>query len=191
MLLMTASAASSDVTSDAGPFTAMHFVLLAMLVVIVIAAIAWGARQKRIRNDAARERIARSETLSAHPQTQTAVSPAPPPLGDSGMTVGTAIAPAKAEQPAPNTTSAPVMPAPSNYSLNDVKGLGPKAVPLLAEQGVGDLAALAALDPARAAEIDAGLGALAGRMARDQWVEQAKLLTAGDVTTFETAYGKL
>lgn len=92
--------------------------------------------------------------------------------------------------PAPAPTPAPEA-APAGYALTDVKGLGPKAATLLTGLGISDVAALAALDPARAAEVDGQLGAFAGRLTRDRWVEQAKLLATGDIATFEATYGKL
>ena len=40
-------------------------------------------------------------------------------------------------------------------------------------------------------EIDAKLGTFAGRIRRDNWIDQAKLLSAGDVAGFEKKYGAL
>ena len=95
-----------------------------------------------------------------------------------------------APEPAAPEPAAPT-PAPAGYALTDVKGLGPKALPLLAGFGVTDIAGLAALSPGRAAEIDGQLGALSGRLSRDRWAEQAKLLAAGDIAAFEKTFGKL
>lgn len=270
MILLTASAASSGAPTGVS-FT---LILIAVLVVIVIAAMLWGARQKSARSAAETEEAKRSDALLAHPQSQTAVSPAPPPLTDDVVAATPAAAapkakapaakasakaatpkPRSAAKPAVKTAPAPTAKAPAKvpapaktlaakpaakpavkpvakasaakpvaktaapkpavnlpaakaapkpaaqakpaaapaaqYGLIDVKGLGPKAVPLLEAQGVRDLKALAGLSAARATEIDAGLGALSGRMARDQWIAQAKLLAAGDVTAFEKTYGKL
>ena len=75
--------------------------------------------------------------------------------------------------------------------MTRLKGLGPKAAALLAERGVGDVAALAALPDAEAAALDADLGAFSGRMAKDRWHEQARLLAAGDVAAYEATFGKL
>ena len=72
-----------------------------------------------------------------------------------------------------------------------MKGLGPKAAALLGERGIGDVAGLAALSGCGCAAIDADLGAFSGRLSRDRWVEQAKLLTAGDVDAYEEEFGKL
>ena len=41
------------------------------------------------------------------------------------------------------------------------------------------------------ATLDGKLGAFAGRPARDNWVEQAKLLSAGDAAGYEAKFGKL
>ncbi|WP_430637184.1 hypothetical protein [Sphingomonas hankookensis] len=62
---------------------------------------------------------------------------------------------------------------------------------MLVEQGIADIAALARLDPAQADAVAGRLGMFAPRMARDRWVEQARLLAAGDVAGFEARFGKL
>ena len=40
-------------------------------------------------------------------------------------------------------------------------------------------------------EIDSKLGNFAGRIGRDNWIDQAKLLSKGDVKAFEKKYGPL
>ena len=50
---------------------------------------------------------------------------------------------------------------------------------------------LAALDTAQAADLDAQLGNFRGRMGRDKWIEQARLLDAGDIAGYEAQFGKL
>lgn len=94
-----------------------------------------------------------------------AAGPPPPPVGE-----------------APATAAIP---------LTRLKGLGPKAAALLAERGVGDVARLAALSDTAAAALDADLGEFSGRLSRDRWVEQARLLAAGDTDAYEKAFGKL
>lgn len=189
MILLAASTALG-INADTGTITTLHLILIAILIVLVIAGILWGVRKKRARVAAEALEAERNDALLAHPQTGTAVSPAPPPADVAAK----AAAPASEADARPALT--PEVPAPAAapapaYRLIDVKGLGPKAVPLLEAQGVRDLAALAALDPARAAAVDAGMGTLSGRMARDRWIEQAKLLTAGDVAGFEATFGKV
>jgi len=75
--------------------------------------------------------------------------------------------------------------------LSRLKGVGPKLIALLAELGVSDLAQVAAWDEAEISRIDAQLGRFAGRITRDDWVGQARLLQAGDQTAFEDRFGKL
>lgn len=75
--------------------------------------------------------------------------------------------------------------------LRLLKGVGDKLVTRLHELGVGGNAELAALSTADAEGLDAKLGPFAGRIARDQLREQARLLADGRVTEFEARYGKL
>ena len=50
---------------------------------------------------------------------------------------------------------------------------------------------LAALTAAQARELDVQLGAFTGRMARDRWIDQARLLASGDTAAYEAEFGKL
>lgn len=75
--------------------------------------------------------------------------------------------------------------------LTRLKGLGPKAASVLNGIGVTTYAQLAALTPGQIAKVDAAMGSLAGRIHRDQWVDQAKLLASGDIPGFEARFGKL
>ena len=93
---------------------------------------------------------------------------------------------------AAKTAPAPTPPAP--HIPDDIallKGVGPKLVALLQSMGVTSLGQIAAWTPADVSEIDAKLGAFAGRIARDNWVDQAKLLSSGDIAAFEKKYGSL
>jgi len=75
--------------------------------------------------------------------------------------------------------------------LTRIKGLGPKIAALLHSLGVTSFAQIAAWDDAQIDRIDAQLGDFAGRIRRDNWVEQAKFLGAGDMAGFEGKFGKL
>ena len=75
--------------------------------------------------------------------------------------------------------------------LRRIKGLGPKLVQILAGLGVTRFAQIAAWSDADIDRIDAQLGTFTGRIRRDNWVEQAKYLAAGDVAGFEGKFGKL
>jgi predicted flap endonuclease-1-like 5' DNA nuclease len=78
---------------------------------------------------------------------------------------------------------------PDNLEL--LKGLGPKVNAMLKGLGVTSFAQVASWTAADVAEIDGKLGAFAGRISRDNWIDQAKYLEAGDVAGFEKKYGAL
>ncbi|NBS23508.1 MAG: hypothetical protein EBS78_05955 [Altererythrobacter sp.] len=90
--------------------------------------------------------------------------------------------------PAPASVTAPT-PAGAD-DLTRIKGLGPKIATLLREQGVTRFADIAALNDADIERIDAHLGRFQGRIRRDAWVEQAKLLSAGDEAGFTSKFGQ-
>ena len=75
--------------------------------------------------------------------------------------------------------------------LTTLKGLGPKAEIKLHELGVTTFAQIAAWDAGDVAAIDAQMGAFKGRITRDRWVDQAKLLAGGETAAFEAEFGKL
>ena len=93
--------------------------------------------------------------------------------------------------PAPAPAEPAPAPAPSGAAddLSRIKGVGPKLVALLGELGVTTFAQIAAWDDAEVERIDAQLGRFAGRITRDQWIAQAKLLAAGDESTFAAQFG--
>ena len=124
------------------------------------------------------EPIAAVAPLDASPVTQ-AVAPAP-------------VAPteqARAEQ-ARAETRAPVQ-SYADDPVTQLKGLGPKVAAQLGALGVSTVGQMAALSDAEAQRIDAQLGNFTGRMGRDRWIEQARLLAAGDKAGFEAVFGKL
>jgi hypothetical protein len=98
--------------------------------------------------------------------------------------------PVHEETGAPDLPLAPQPLGPPD-DLTRLKGLGPRAQTQLNELGVTRYDQLAALDERQQAELDARLGTFKGRMARDRWIEQATLLTAGDTATYEELFGKL
>jgi len=81
--------------------------------------------------------------------------------------------------------------ATADDDLSRIKGLGPKLQALLPTLGLGTYAQIAALDEAGLDALDAKLGAFAGRPRRDNWVEQAKFLAAGDTAGFEGKFGRV
>jgi predicted flap endonuclease-1-like 5' DNA nuclease len=93
--------------------------------------------------------------------------------------------------PVPDTAPVitPAAGAPDNLAL--LKGVGPKLVAMLASLGVTRFDQIAAWSDADIAAIDAQLGPFAGRIARDNWVDQAGYLSRGDKAGFEAKYGAL
>lgn len=97
--------------------------------------------------------------------------------------------------PVPTPTPTPSSPLPLSAfdgadDLARIKGVGPKLVTLLNELGVTSYVQIASWTDADVTRIDAQLGRFKGRITRDQWVEQAKLLSAGDETAFTDKFGR-
>ena len=90
--------------------------------------------------------------------------------------------------PEPASTTAPVE---GEDDLRRIKGLGPKLVSLLHEQGVTSFAQIAAWNESDIDRMDARMGRFQGRIRRDDWVEQAKLLAADDLAGYESKFGNL
>ena len=111
-------------------------------------------------------------------------TPEPAPVVDPAPAAEAAPAPAPAS-PAVTT------PAADGDDLLKLKGVGPKLKALLIELGVTRFAQIAAWTDSDVALIDAKLGNFKGRPVRDQWIDQAKYLAAGDLAGFEAKYGKL
>ncbi len=111
----------------------------------------------------------------AEPKVKAAVKAAPKPKAEPKP------------KAAPKATAASAGPD----DLSRIKGLGPKLQKLLPELGVTSFAQIAAMTDADLADLDTKLGAFAGRPAKDSWVEQAKLLAAGDTAGFEGKFGKV
>jgi predicted flap endonuclease-1-like 5' DNA nuclease len=76
-------------------------------------------------------------------------------------------------------------------TLTLLKGLGPKAAALLNDLGVTRFEQIASWNASDIAAIDERMGAFKGRITRDRWVEQAKLLARGDTEAFEAEFGKI
>ena len=84
----------------------------------------------------------------------------------------------------------PNRPASTNDELLQLKGVGPKLVALLHGEGITTLGQIAAMDDAAIDTLDARLGRFQGRIRRDNWVEQAQLLSGGDRTAYEERFGR-
>jgi predicted flap endonuclease-1-like 5' DNA nuclease len=124
--------------------------------------------------DEGADKVRRNQALIDTP-----AAPIPPPTPEGLAGMGIAI-------------QAEVPPVPAAHDdLTRIKGVGPKLAAMLHRLGVTGFEDIAAWDDATIDRIDAQLGQFAGRIRRDKWVEQARLLTAGDTTGFEDKFGKL
>ena len=127
-------------------------------------------------------------TLSDSPPLAAAPRPAPPTEEGHGLSDGAAAAVLDVSTPVLGVDAHPDIPS---DDLTRIKGLGPKAQGVLNGIGIHRYAQLADLDPAQAVEVDARLGAFKGRLFRDRWIDQARLLEQDDVAGFEKEFGKL
>ncbi len=144
---------------------------------------------------------ARRPEVETGVQTFTPAPVAPPP------------APATAPLAAPQPIAAPVAPPPPPVvvapvaaaltaigipaaigdpdNLMDVKGIGPALNKLLISLGVTRFDQIAAWTTEHVGIVDGHLGSFKGRIERDSWVDQAKLLAAGAVEEFERRFGTI
>lgn len=167
------------------------WLLIGLLVVIALVFLLSGKR----RDDA--ETQAPPATVVDAPEVEVAAIPpaAPQPVSPPSVP---ASAPLVQPDPAPLAAAPepalqPVAAASDGQAddLLKLKGVGPKLHNLLIELGVTRFSQIADWSDADIAAIDARLGNFKGRPVRDQWVDQAKYLAAGDIAGFEAKYGKL
>lgn len=206
--------------SGAGTFTALHFVVLALLILATVALIAVGVRRSRLRRradervDAEAEQVGipdasdlpasaerptapveyvRADGVPADPITPDRRDEAvvPDPLADEPVAAAAPMDASPATLADPTPLPPAPDPTPADGPVTQLKGLGPKVATRLGELGLTNVGQIAALDADRAAAIDRQLGPFAGRLHRDRWVEQARFLAAGDKAGFEAVFGRL
>lgn len=202
----TSTPGASLIPDGTTVITTMHFAILAVLGVMALAAIIWGIRAKRRRRAADRVIEEHNESVIAagDPVARVAPEPDAEPVPVPEPEPAPISVPAERPQPiaderiapTPVVSAAPAPPAAvqtgyASAPVTMLKGLGPKVAARLAELGITTIGQLAALDDDRAATLDAQLGAFAGRMERDRWLEQARFLAADDKPGFEAVFGKL
>ncbi len=115
----------------------------------------------------------------------------PPAAAGTMAGIGEVVAVAAQDEVELTTAPAPASAPATGDDLTRIKGLGPKIAALLQGLGVSSFAQIAAWDDAEIDRIDAELGTFAGRIRRDNWVEQARLLAEGDSGAYEAKFGKL
>lgn len=183
-------------------------ILIALLAIVVIFGIVWGMKLRRDRGTAERMVAANHDAAEQGASPAGAVPAAParlivdelpadespvaePPIANEPIAAAAPLdaTPASIAADVPASPAAPATEA--SADLTRLKGLGPRLAATLAELGYSRIDQIAALGPDEAAALDARLGTFKGRMARDRWIEQAKLLSAGDTAAYEAAFGKL
>lgn len=75
--------------------------------------------------------------------------------------------------------------------LTKLKGVGPKLAAQLNALGVTSFAQIAGWSEADIDRVDDQLGRFKGRIRRDDWIGQAKLLASGDTAAYEARFGKV
>lgn len=117
---------------------------------------------------------------------------APEPLSDEPVAAAAPMTASPAAEAAPTAAAAAAAAErPEDQPITLLKGLGPKLTQKLAEHGITTVGDMAGLSEQQAQALDAQLGAFSGRMARDRWLEQARLLASGDRAGFEAVFGRL
>lgn len=142
---------------------------------------------------------ARNQALiDAAPAALTQPPAVPPGVAGAGTAVAAAVeaqqvkAAEKVEAAEAEARATPAAPQPdAGDDLTRIKGVGGKLNELLVSLGVTTFAQIAAWSDADIDRIDAQLGRFQGRIRRDSWVEQARLLAAGDTGGYEAKFGKL
>ncbi|MFC3098716.1 hypothetical protein [Alteraurantiacibacter palmitatis] len=163
------------IQANAALLVAALFVLLLVMWFVIAA-----NRKARIQRDgdAGEEQAKRNQALIDAPPAVVKET-IPPPVPEAAPDAAVA----SAEDGAPVAASA------AADDLTLIKGLGPKIAAQLNGMGVTTFAQIAAWDDAAIDRVDAQMGRFAGRIRRDQWVAQARLLAAGDSAGFAAQFG--
>lgn len=114
-----------------------------------------------------------------------AAPPSIPPVTPATMGA-VAVAVEAQAAPAPVTGNAATA-----DDLTRIKGVGPKLAQQLNALGITELSQIAAWDDGDIDRVDAQLGRFQGRIRRDNWPEQARLLGGGDQAAYEAKFGRL
>lgn len=176
-------------------------VLLVVAIVVVMIAIWLFSRATRSAPVRERRPDVLDEGAAPAQRNQALIDSAPaasvaftaPPAGELMGGVAEVIAAAVQEEAADAGAAEMALGIPDRHvdDLTRIKGVGPKLSTVLAQLGVTSFAQIAAWTEADLARIDSQLGSFSGRPQRDKWVEQARLLAAGDTAGYEGQFGKL
>ncbi|WFP65141.1 proton-conducting membrane transporter [Mesorhizobium sp. WSM4904] len=120
---------------------------------------------------------------SAAKSASTKSVPAKKPAAAKTATAPKASAAPRKAAPAPKKAAAPTAPNGKADNLRRLIGIGPVNEKLLKDQGVTTYAQIAAWTEADVKRVEEVLN-FDGRIEREKWIEQAKLLAAGDEAEF-------
>ncbi|MCB2087886.1 MAG: helix-hairpin-helix domain-containing protein [Sphingomonadaceae bacterium] len=175
--------------------------LVALLIGIAVAWFVFVAtRRTRVETtkgdtlDEGADRAARNQALiDAPPAVRKESVPVPPAVPEGLAGVGAAVAAAVEDEQLEHAAAAAThtVQEESADDLTRIKGVGPKLVELLKSLDVTQFEQIAAWSDADIDRIDAQLGRFEGRIRRDNWVEQARLLAEDDMAAYEGKFGKL
>lgn len=165
-----------------------YWVLLVIGVVVALVALWWLIGSSSERSPEARTKDGIEQEISPVITGPSAMPfDVPPPIDAVPPTAEPEVI-TEPEQLAEPIHAVPAGPA---DELTRMKGVGPKVAAMLNGLGVTRYDQIAAWTDADVAHIDAQLGTFKGRIMRDQWVEQARFLAAGDTAGYEARFGKL
>ena len=128
---------------------------------------------------------ARNQALIDAPPAATKDIPVPPAVPGGLAGAGQAVSAVAEDAAVARKEPA----AASGDDLTRIKGLGPKLQATLADLGITRFEQIASWSEADIDRIDTQLGRFQGRIRRDDWVTQAKLLASGDETGFSDKFG--
>ncbi len=161
------------------------FAVIALIVAILVAWWLIAANRKTAitretrESDTADTTARRNQALiDAAPAASAPAAVAPPATPGGLAGVGTAVA-AGADA------------ARQGDDLKRIKGIGPKLETLLRSLGVTTYGQIAAWSEADVDRMDSQLGTFAGRIRRDDWRAQARLLAEGDMAAYRAEFGNL
>ena len=128
--------------------------------------------------------LAGHEAVKAPKAPVRAAKPAPKPV----QAAAPAAAPVAAPEEVAGSNAQPVVLLAARDGqaddLKKIKGVGPKLETVLHEMGVYHFDQIAGWNAAEVAWVDENLEGFRGRVSRDDWVAQARLLAAGGATAF-------
>jgi predicted flap endonuclease-1-like 5' DNA nuclease len=137
--------------------------------------------------------VSPARTLAEAVPAHAPVAPAAEPAAQPAARPAAQPAAAAAAVPAGAATKPSTLSAPRGGGADDlkkIKGVGPKLEAMLHGMGFYHFDQIAAWTAREVAWVDDNLEGFKGRVSRDKWVEQAKLLAAGGETEFSKRVGK-